>query len=31
MTTDTGMKLEFETTVKEIDQQLLDFITIDVL
>ena len=29
--TDKGIKLKFETTVKERDQQLLDFITIDVL
>ena len=31
ITTDTGKKLKFETTVKEIYQQLLDFVTIDVL
>ena len=29
--TDTGMKQKFETTVKERDQQLLEFITIDVI
>ena len=28
--TDTGIKLKVETTVKEIDQQLFDFITIGV-
>ena len=27
----SGMKIKVETTVKEIDKQLLDFITIDVL
>ena len=31
ITTDKGMKLKVETTSKEIYQQLLDFITIDVL
>ena len=31
ITTDTGMKLKVKTTVKERDQQLFDFITIDVL
>ena len=31
MTTDTGIKFKVETTAKEIDQQLLDFITIDIL
>ena len=30
-TTDTGKKLKYETTVKERDQKLLDFITINVL
>ena len=31
ITTDTKMKLKVETTFKEMDQQLLDFITIDIL
>ena len=31
MTTDTGIKFKVETSAKEIDQQLLDFITIDIL
>ena len=31
ITTDTGMKLKFETTFKERDQKLLDFINIDLL
>ena len=31
ITTDTGKKLKVETTIKERDQQLLEFITIDVL
>ena len=31
ITTDTGMKLKVETTVKEIYQQLLEFINIDVI
>ena len=31
MTTDTGMKLKVETSSKEIDQQLLEFVTIDIL
>ena len=31
MTTDTGIKFKVETSVKEIYQQLLDFITIDLL
>ena len=31
ITTDTGNKLKFEITVKEIDQQLLYFINIDLL
>ena len=31
MTTDTGMKLKVETSSKEINQQLLEFVTIDIL
>ena len=31
ITIDTGMKLKVETTVKERDKPLLEFITIDVL
>ena len=31
ISTDTGKKLKVEITVKEIDQQILDFVTIDVL
>ena len=31
ITTDTGNKLKVETTIRERDQRLLDFITIDVL
>ena len=31
MTTDIGIKFKVETSAKERDQQLLDFITIDIL
>ena len=31
MTTDTGIKFKIETPAKERDQQLLDFITIDII
>ena len=31
ITTDTGIKFKVETSDKERDQQLLDFITIDIL
>ena len=31
MTTDTGIKFKVETSAKERDQQLFDFITVDIL
>ena len=31
ITIDTGNKIKVETGVKEIDQQLLDFITIEII